>query len=177
MTADPDTPGDEQDQAEAFDETNNTSDGDDIATPDMARDVYDVTSMAADAADDDREAEAEWSDPLDAPVFPERGDIDPDEARAEGAGLAAERNDAVGEPRSFAADNAARVKDGDPQPEDFEGDGLLPESDENTDVEALGYDDEGRPADHDPHVEDQLDEGLKETFPASDPVSINSRSN
>jgi hypothetical protein len=26
---------------------------------------------------------------------------------------------------------------------------------------------------HDPHVEEQLDSGLEETFPASDPVSIN----
>ena len=26
---------------------------------------------------------------------------------------------------------------------------------------------------HDPHTEKQLDHGLKETFPASDPVSIN----
>ena len=28
-------------------------------------------------------------------------------------------------------------------------------------------------ADADPHVDRQLDKGLKETFPASDPVSIN----
>ena len=27
--------------------------------------------------------------------------------------------------------------------------------------------------DADPHVDEQLDKGLKETFPASDPVSIN----
>jgi hypothetical protein len=38
---------------------------------------------------------------------------------------------------------------------------------------ALGYDDDRKPPEHDPHVEDQLDHGLKETFPASDPVSIN----
>jgi len=29
------------------------------------------------------------------------------------------------------------------------------------------------PEEADPHVEKQLDHGLKETFPASDPVSIN----
>ena len=29
------------------------------------------------------------------------------------------------------------------------------------------------PDDSDPHTEKQLDHGLKETFPASDPVSIN----
>lgn len=29
------------------------------------------------------------------------------------------------------------------------------------------------PDESDPHVEKQLDHGLKETFPASDPVSIN----
>lgn len=46
-------------------------------------------------------------------------------------------------------------------------------------AEKPGKDDKTEnPADHvkkenDPHVEKQLDKGLKETFPASDPVSIN----
>jgi len=171
MTADPDAPGDGQDLAETFDETNITRDGDDIASSDLQRDVLDVTTIAADAADDDRDAEADWNDSLDAPAFPERGDLDPDEAREEGSALLAERNDAVGEPRSFAADNTARIKDG----EDLQPSDLEPGSDENLDVETLGYDEDGRAAGAeapDEHVEDLLDDGLKGTFPASDPVSV-----
>jgi hypothetical protein len=32
---------------------------------------------------------------------------------------------------------------------------------------------DAQPQEADPHVDEQLDHGLKETFPASDPVSIN----
>jgi ribonuclease E len=46
---------DSQDLAEVFDEENLTRDGFDIAHPDMAPDVYDVTSAIGDA--DDEEAE------------------------------------------------------------------------------------------------------------------------
>ncbi|CAN5210504.1 hypothetical protein BH11PSE2_BH11PSE2_07230 [soil metagenome] len=46
---------------------------------------------------------------------------------------------------------------------------------DNESVESVGS---GASADdveqeHDPHTDKQLDHGLKETFPASDPVSIN----
>jgi len=141
MTAEPD----EQDQAEAFDETNITRDGAQIATSDMQRDVPDVTAMAEDAADDDVAAEAEWRDALDPPADPDLGDLDPAEARVDGEAIAAERNDRVGEPRTFA-DNSARVSDEDLQPDDFEGDGLAAGADdENLDTEAAGYDGDGRP--------------------------------
>ena len=43
--------GDEQDLAEVFDETNITEDGDDIAHPDMAPNVFDVTRDDEDADD------------------------------------------------------------------------------------------------------------------------------
>jgi hypothetical protein len=36
---------------------------------------------------------------------------------------------------------------------------------------------ENQPDEADPHVDKQLDHGLKETFPASDPVSINPGAN
>ncbi len=66
---------DAQDQAEVFDETNITRDGDDIAHPDLARDVLDVTSELEDSrsSDDDDAAfdpdladEAEMESLLDA---------------------------------------------------------------------------------------------------------------
>ena len=66
----------------------------------------------------------------------------------------------IGEHPSFLLDPASTAK-----PVDGKSPGK--------ETAALGYDDERKPPEHDPHVEDQLDHGLKETFPASDPVSIN----
>lgn len=127
---------DAQDQAEVFDETNTTRDGDDIAHPDMARDVFDVTR------------EDEDSDPLDAGG----ADFDPDLADEAELELELDLDDGVDEPRVLADDAT---------PADYEADDL---SDE--DLHKLGYDDE-------PRGERRLDEGLEETFPASDPVAIN----
>ncbi|HUZ11544.1 MAG TPA: primosomal protein [Caulobacteraceae bacterium] len=143
-----------QDLAEVFDEENITPDGRDIATSDMQRDVYDATTAAEDADIDD--------------VLAPEADFDPDamdEVEYEEIVMADEDLD---EPRSFRADDADRVRQGDAQPADLESELLA-----DDDIEALGYDDERRPPDHDPHVEAQLDHGLEETFPASDPVSIN----
>lgn len=153
MPVDPNLPADDQDGAETFDETNITRDGDDIAHPDMARDVYDVTSLASDADEDETS------------VNDNDGDLSEAEADELGEEISEMRNDSVGEHRSFLTDAADRVSDADAQPADYEG--------TNTDIEALGYDDDRKPAEHDPHVERQLDHGLDETFPASDPVSIN----
>jgi len=147
-----------QDVAETFDETNITPDGDDIATSDMQRDVFDFTAVPEDADLDDALA------PQD--------DFDPDamdEAEYEEVVMAEEDLD---EPRSFRGDDADRVGDDDLQPQDLEPEALADE-----DLAALGYDDPRRPPDHDPQVEARLDEGLEETFPASDPVSINPGSN
>lgn len=74
------------------------------------------------------------------------------------------------ERRSFA-DPEDRVTDEAASPADYEAD-ATPGTNNDKDGE---HED---PADHvkkdnDPHVEKQLDKGLKETFPASDPVSIN----
>ncbi|HEY5106904.1 MAG TPA: primosomal protein [Caulobacteraceae bacterium] len=141
---------DSQDLAETFDETNITRDGDDIAHPDMARDVYDVTSAAGDADED--EGDDDDFEPDDA-----------DEAELEEL-LAADEG--VDEPRGYKPDNGDRVASDDATPADFEADDV---SDE--DLQALGYADPV--SDEKAHVERQLDHGLKETFPASDPVSIN----
>src|ERR1700756_5069581 len=53
MAIDPDLDADDQDHAETFDETNLTEDGEDIARPDVMRNVYDVTSAEDDVEDDD----------------------------------------------------------------------------------------------------------------------------
>jgi hypothetical protein len=143
-----------QDVAETFDETNITPDGGDIATSDMQPDVYDATTTVEDGD-------------LDDALAPE-DDFDPDamdEAQYEEVVMAEEDLD---EPRSFRGDDADRVGDDDPQPQDLE-----PEALSDEDLATLGYDDARRPPDHDPEVEERLDEGLEETFPASDPVSIN----
>ena len=144
---DPNNDGDYDDQslAETFDEENITTDGRDIATSDLQRDVFDATSVPEDAN--------EALEPQD--------DFDPDaadEAELEEVLLADEDLD---EPRSFGRDDADLVADDDARPADFEAEGLA-----DDDLDAAGSDD----------VEAALDEGLEETFPASDPVSISRRS-
>ena len=135
---------DAQDQAEIFDETNITRDGDDIAHPDMARDVFDVTR-------EDEDAE---------PLAAGGADFDPDLADEAELEFELDLDDGIDEPRVLA-DDADLVTTDDATPADYEADDI---SDE--DLHALGYDDE-TPA------ERRLDEGLEETFPASDPVAIN----
>lgn len=137
---------DAQDRAETLDETNLTEDGEDIANFDDIEDVYDVTAASDDDDDDDFDDDDE--------------DFDPDEVADE---LAAARDDEgldiEREPLSLStADEEDDGVANDDGPEEFE-DGEDPADD---------VDDES-----DPHVDRNLDKGLKETFPASDPVSIN----
>ena len=107
-----------QDQAEVFDEENITPDGRDIATSDLQRDVYDVTSSDEDA--DDALAPEDDFDPDKA-----------DEAELEEILLAEEDLD---EPRSFAQDDADLVADEAISPADLESDTLA-----DDDIAALGY--------------------------------------
>ena len=143
---------DDQSLAETFDEENITPDGRDIATSDMQRDLFDATSVPEDAD--------EALEPQD--------DFDPDaadEAELEQVVLADEDLD---EPRTFAREDADLVADDDARPADFE-----PEALADDDLDELGYEaDSAGEGD----VDAQLDEGLDETFPASDPVSISRRS-
>ena len=87
--ADIDDDTDSQDLAEVFDETNTTTDGFDIADPDMAPDVYDVTSTA----DDDLDEE----DP---------DDFDPDDMDEDERERMLEEDDGIDSPRVLPRDLA-----------------------------------------------------------------------
>jgi hypothetical protein len=140
-----DNEADGQDLAEVFDEDNITEDGRDIATSDLQRDVYDVTSDDGDA-----------TEALEAD-----DDFDPDqadEAELEEIVMAEEDLD---EPRSFARDDTDLVSDDDVSTADMEAGSLTTDEDED-----FGG---GRSRND---VDRDLDRGLEETFPASDPVSI-----
>jgi len=141
-----------QDLAEVFDEENITEDGYDIATSDMQRNLFDVTQDDGDATE----------------VLAADDDFDPDaadEAKLEEIVMAEEDLD---EPRSFARDDADLVADDDLQPADLEADSL-----DDEDLEPLGYEDPPRGERSRQAAEDALDRDLRETFPASDPLSIN----
>ena len=98
---------DSQDLAEIFDETNTTEDGGDIAHPDLALDVYDVTT-AEDDADEDQ------------PVDPD--DFDPDDIEEGEREAMLEEDDGIDDddPNGAAADPADGVIDGDGSPADFQ---------------------------------------------------------
>jgi hypothetical protein len=101
--ADVDDDADSQDLAEVFDETNTTEDGFDIADPDMAPDVYDVTT----AEDDDDEDEPEDPD-----------DFDPDQLDEAEREQMLEEDDGVDSPRVLPPDEADLVPAGGDTPED-----------------------------------------------------------
>jgi hypothetical protein len=101
--ADIDDDGDSQDLAEVFDETNTTADGYDIADPDMAPDVYDVTT----AEDDEDE---------DGPEDPD--DFDPDGIDEDERERMLEEDDGVDESHVFARDEADLVASDEDTPED-----------------------------------------------------------
>jgi hypothetical protein len=102
-----DDDADSQDLAEVFDETNTTRDGYDIADPDMAPDVYDVTSTDDDEEDEDGE------DP---------DDFDPDELDEAERESMLEEDDGVDEPRVLPPDAADLVPADEPTPEDAASD-------------------------------------------------------
>ena len=106
-----------QDLAEVFDEENITEDGYDIATSDLQRDVYDATSVEADAD--------EALEPQD--------DFDPDQADEAELEQIVMADEDLDEPRSFARDDADLVADDDISPAGMEA-GASPDDD----VEALG---------------------------------------
>ncbi len=147
---------DAQDQAEVFDEENITADGRDIATSDLQRDVYDVTS-----ADEDARESLEPEDDFDPDAA--------DEAELEELVLSDEDLD---EPRSFTRDDADLVAADDARPADFEAASLADDA-----IEELGDGSgDSAGAEGEDALEAQLDEGLRETFPASDPVAVTRRS-
>lgn len=136
---------DAQDRAEVLDETNLTEDGEDLANFDEIEDVFDATS-------------AEDDDDLDEDEEDDDEDLDPEAVDDE---LRAARDD-EGLDRDLETLSLSEEDDGGVANDD------TPEALEGGDEPAEDVED-----DADPHVDRQLDKGLKETFPASDPVSIN----
>lgn len=149
---------DPQDRAEVLDETNLTADGGNIANFDEISDVYDATSASDDSDIDD--------------LDPERDEAEFDAAEFDDSDLTEDRDDAglraAPEDRSFAYDED-RVSTEDERTRNYEVSGGTGDENDATRVDPA----ETVPEEKDPHVDRQLDKGLKETFPASDPVSIN----
>jgi hypothetical protein len=149
MTIDPDDEPDSQDLAEVFDETHTTEDGEDIANPDMAPNVYDVTYEDGDA--DDSEAADE--------------DFDPDLATDDELDELLDRDDGVDDDEPVGPDDEDRVTTDDEEASDYETDELS-----DAELERSGYETEPRPGRR--KEEAELDESLEDSFPASDPPSM-----
>ena len=173
---------DADDIAEAFDETHYSEDGEAVVEPDLFDDAYDDTQKLGDADDeaaldldeaevdpdalDDEDTE---DDELDGEIdefqpedndIPGGDDLDGDfdedaldENEIEGLDVVADADTVEGGEDDFTNFQSRTVSD--------------------ADLAALGY---GKADTSDPHTEANLDEGLEETFPASDPVSIRSDS-
>ncbi len=157
MSPETDFEADAQDRAEVLDETNLTDDGAELANFDDIEDVYDVT-----AADGDEDEEDE---------FDEDEEVDDDDLEAErdDEGMDIER-----EPLAASADEEDDMDLDDVNDVPTSGAPTRFESAKLSDEELKTFNaDDDQPDEADPHVERQLDKGLKETFPASDPVSIN----
>ncbi|MGH7016927.1 MAG: hypothetical protein ACRED8_07555, partial [Caulobacteraceae bacterium] len=134
-------PPEDQDLAEVFDETMTTRDGRDIAHPDMAQDVFDVTALAEDAEESESDDDAETASEDEAELDVLLG-----------------RDDGVDEEAGPSIDPEDLVSTEDDSPADFES-ARLSEADEA--ASSRRPSDGGRI-----RREDRLDEGLKETFPA-----------
>lgn len=179
MLNDPDD-GDEQDLAEAFDETHrededpNLYDVDDELDPDLDGRAYDVTRADGDEdeeVDDDEDYDDLDDDELDDPEEDEDEDVE----ASRGEGLTAdapETDDLVGSDQrsdiragadepglTLAEDLDSVAPPRNRQADKFESNGPL--SDQQIAELGYGRDDDAR-----------LDEGLKETFPASDPLAV-----
>ena len=102
---------DSQDMAEIFDETHTTEDGGDIAHPDMAPDVFDVT-----VADDDGDDEQ--------PVDPD--DFDPDRLDESERELMFEEDDGIDSDRETTRGRTDVVAGDDDSPADYQGGGRAP---------------------------------------------------
>src|SRR5579872_1663110 len=99
---------DSQDLAETFDETNITADGGDIADPDMAPDVFDVTQAEDDAVDEMLEG------------APDADSFDPDTVDEAELELMLESDDGVDEPNPPTFDNEEVVATDDRSSADYE---------------------------------------------------------
>ena len=151
--------GEAQDRAETLDETNLTEDGEDIANFDDIPDVY--NAVTADGDEDDGVAEdaddlSIDDDDLDDLDITNDNDERDDEGQDVDLEPLAAHNRTSDNPESFIMAE---------QPRSFEP------SEEAQ--ETVSDDDKPKAPPSELSTERQLDHGLKETFPASDPVSIN----
>ena len=162
---------DAQDLAEVFDETNLNEEAE-FATADETLDVYDATSALGDARDDMARDAADMD-----PDTLEDEDIETDEDvddRLDDDLEDQKDNEDIAEEEDLDAENGAvrlgwdeavvetvadidQLADADKDPADDPKPGSRPDD---------------QPDESDPHQEDLLDEGVEETFPASDPVSV-----
>ena len=192
----PDVGLDAQDQAEIFDETNLDDDAEFVTLEEMP-DVYDATQALGDGRevrsfdaadldaealdDEDLEDDEDLDDELrdDLEDDEEDDDIDDEDLDAED-GVDPVGRDEVELAAVADVDAATNIDDEDEA--DYESEDLS-----DDDLEDLGYaggddDDESKgaggghpddvPDEVHPHQDELLDEGVEETFPASDPVSV-----
>jgi hypothetical protein len=151
--------GEAQDRAETLDETNLTEDGDDIANFDEIPEVYDAVTADGDEDDDVAEDADDLSiddDELDDLVTTNDNERDDEGQDIDLEPLAAHNR---------TSDNPENITMGE-QPRSFE-------PSEKADQAAANNDETPKAPPSKLSTERQLDHGLKETFPASDPVSIN----
>ena len=177
---------DSQDQAETFDETHLTPDGEDIANFDDIQDVYDVTQRRGDASDAealeideaDFDAEALGDEEL------EEDDFDPAiriKTGNDGDGFDEDRPGDDDVEGSDQIGDADLVEGGEDDFTDFQSKGLS-----DDDLKDLGYmaaehaksssdADSHGPHDvedtRDPKTEKKIDKSVEDTVPASDPPS------
>jgi hypothetical protein len=172
---------DPQDRAETSDEAKLDEGAEEMRTFEELDDVRDYTRADGDEDEDDVALEAGDYDPdeLDA------DDLDEDEEDVEGKYLVSNEDidDGMAEDDPGAdtiegldqVDDADRVTGGEDDFTNFQSKGAS-----QSDLERLGYADDpakGASAEdvadrRNAHTEENLDEGIEETFPASDPVSI-----
>ncbi len=151
--------GEAQDRAETLDETNLTEDGEEIANFDEIVDVYDAVTAQGDA-DDDAAVEADDLGIDDDEIDDLDTTNDNEDRDDEGQDIDLEPLAA----HNRTSDNPEEMTMGE-QPRSFE-----PSEKTDTSIDA---DDAPKAPPSKLSTERQLDHGLKETFPASDPVSIN----
>ncbi len=187
----PDIGLDAQDQAETFDETNLDDDAEFVTLEEMP-DVYDATQ----ALGDSRDIQALDADELDPEALDDEDledDEDLDDDLRDSLEDDEEDDDIDGEDldvdRLVAGEvDLESVADVDTatDPDDEDEAAYESESLSDSDLKDLGYQDDSKPGKGDgsgagpedvpeevhPHQDELLDEGVEETFPASDPVSV-----
>ncbi len=174
---------DEQDQSEAFDETHVDEESAEFLTAEEAPDVFDATQALGDARDDealdaadlepedlddeDLEEDEDVDDHLDDDLEDEEDDdeIDLDDPDDEN-GVAELEDDEVELVDVADVDLVTDLDD-----EHAEEDGAKGQDQAKRKAPA-GRRPEDVPDEVHPHQDELLDEGVEETFPASDPVSV-----